>query len=81
MSFDFRFTLGETFDVPVPPVPLAAIRERGIRASARETTRWRVLVAAIALTSAFTLTLACAHYAPVHATPPLVSSTPAPTVT
>lgn len=81
MSFDLRLALGETFDVRVPPVPVAAIRVRSAAAATRETTRWRMLVAAIALTSAFTLTLACERYAPAHARAPIVSATPSPLVT
>ena len=81
MSSDLRSKLDETFDVLVPPVPVAAIRERGRRASARETTRWRVVVAAIALTSAFSLTLAFERLAPLRVSAPTVSSTPSPLIT
>lgn len=81
MSFDLLRGLDESFDVPVPPAPVAAIRERGIRDSARKTARWRIVVAAIALTSAFTMTLAFERYAPGRAPAPMVSSTPAPIVT
>lgn len=81
MSFDLRCALDDTFDVTVPQVPMAAIRERGSRATARASTQWKVLVAAIALTSAFTLTLAYERHAPPRASVPIVSTTPAPIVT
>lgn len=81
MSFDLRRALDETFDVPVPQAPISAIRHRSARESARATARWRIFVAAVALTSAFTLTLAFEHYAPARATVPVVSSTPSPLVT
>lgn len=81
MSFDLRVVLNETFDVPVPDVPAAAIRQRSARRSARATARWRILVAAVALTSALTVTLALERYVPGRAHVPIVSSTPSPLVT
>ena len=81
MSFDLRSELEETFGVTVPPVPIADIRARSRRAATRDTMRWRVIVAAVALASAFTLTLAFERHAPSRTGVPIVSSTPSPIIT
>jgi hypothetical protein len=73
--------LRDGFGVAVPQVPIEVIRKRGRQIAARRTKRWTTAAAAIALVSAFLLTIAFERPHAAHAPSPMASATPAPAVT